>query len=110
MAPKDQSKEDQTSWQVDRRIPLTLVFMVVVQTGAFVWSAAKLSSDVNNLRETTVRLESQINKLTEKFETKQETFATKEELNRLYIQHQSDYDKIEARLQSVEKTSHSHKK
>lgn len=105
MAPPKE-RDEQKSWQIDRRIPLTLVFMVVVQTAAFIWSAAKLSSDVNNLRETTVRLESQITRLTEKFEAKQENFATKEEIKdiKLYC------EKLDNKISNLEQKAHSHKK
>jgi exonuclease VII small subunit len=105
MADKNQGHEEEQSWGIDKRIPLTLVFIVVMQTCGFIWSASTLSHDVQNLHKTTNRLEAQITNLNEKYERYQVLFYTREEANREHARFESEMSQLEDRIQYLERTS-----
>ena len=38
-----------TEWHLDRKVPITLIFALVIQTGALIWWGATLESRVQSL-------------------------------------------------------------
>ena len=38
------------SWHLDKKVPLTLIFAMMVQTGAVVWAVADIKKDVEVLK------------------------------------------------------------
>ena len=38
------------SWHLDKKVPLTLIFAMMVQTGAVVWAVADIKKDVEILK------------------------------------------------------------
>lgn len=70
---------DNTTWKVDKRIPLALIFIFVCQTLGVVWAAAMLSAEVHNLRTTTTRLETRIDGLSDKLDDQQRSYVSRSE-------------------------------
>ena len=47
----------ENSWHLDKRVPITLIAALVVQTGGFIYWAGQLSTRVGHLEETLARTE-----------------------------------------------------
>jgi len=58
--------EEQKHWSVDKRVPIALIFTIVIQSAGIIWWASELSSRVTSLEEyrtTTVTFDSRIVRL-----------------------------------------------
>jgi len=43
--------EDDRSWHLDKRVPISLIMAILLQTGVFVWWGAQTSEKVSVLKE-----------------------------------------------------------
>jgi len=69
---EDINNNDANGWGVDKRVPLTFIFVVVVQTIAITWGAATLASDVKNYGAKIVKLEKDFSDFVDKADVKYE--------------------------------------
>lgn len=76
----NKNQDDTHTWKLDKRIPLTLIVLLVGQTLGFVWSAAELASEVKHLRETTDSMKMEISSINTKVDNLQTVYVTKQEL------------------------------
>ena len=60
-------------WGIDKKIPITLIGVVIFQTVAITWGAATLSNDVKNYGEKIAKIEYNFEKFVEKTDRKYET-------------------------------------
>jgi hypothetical protein len=60
-------------WGIDKKIPITLIGVVIFQTVAITWGAATLSNDVKNYGEKIEKIEINFEKFVEKTDRKYET-------------------------------------
>ena len=44
-------------WHLDKRVPITLIVAIMIQTGSFIWFMSALNSDVEGLERRTQRIE-----------------------------------------------------
>jgi len=44
----DDNDDNKNQWHLDKRVPITLIFAIMIQTIAFVWFMATLRNDVDN--------------------------------------------------------------
>lgn len=52
--------ENRRQWSLTREVPVTLIIMVAIQTGGFIWWLASLSAKVDEGVKTTARLEARL--------------------------------------------------
>ena len=45
----DEDRKYEGSWHLDRKVPIAMILTIVMQTGAFVWFAARLDQRVEDL-------------------------------------------------------------
>ena len=61
MSPKytgDNRREERAGWYLDRRVPLSLIFAMLVQAGMVIWAIADIKKDVEVLKAGAVALHS----------------------------------------------------
>jgi type VI protein secretion system component VasK len=51
------------SWHLSKSVPISLIFALVVQAAAIVWSVSAMNSSIDNNRERIVRVETRTEKL-----------------------------------------------
>lgn len=51
------------NWHLSKSVPITLIFALVVQAAAIVWSVSEMNSGINNNRERIVKVEVRTEKL-----------------------------------------------
>lgn len=56
--------KDENKWHLDRRVPISLIFAILVQTGGFFWWAATTSEKVSVLKERLDAIAPQADRLT----------------------------------------------
>lgn len=44
-------------WHLDKRVPISLILAIMIQTGSFIWFMSALNSDVEGLERRTARME-----------------------------------------------------
>lgn len=54
---------DQSNWHLDRRVPIAFIVAIVLQTGGMVWWAARLSSDVEHAAEARTEIARRVTKI-----------------------------------------------
>ena len=64
MTDETDASESSPHWQVDRRIPLALIFTIAVQTCGIVWWASGLTSRVESLERQVAAAKPQGDRLT----------------------------------------------
>jgi len=74
----DRMTADNEKWGIDKKIPITLIGVVIFQTVAITWGAATLSNDVKNYGEKIVKIETNFDKFVEKTDNK---FMTRDSHN-----------------------------
>lgn len=57
MTGADQNTQD-AAWHLDKRVPIAMILSIAMQTGAFVWFAARLDQRVEALERSETRLSS----------------------------------------------------
>jgi cell division protein FtsB len=67
----DNRKE--SKWQLDRHIPISVLLALIIQTGTFIWWAAKLENRVANLEQ-------------QRIEAREQTASLPERITRLEVQ------------------------
>jgi len=99
---------DPNGWGIDKRVPLTFIFVVVVQTIAITWGAAKLDGDVKNYGEKIVKLERDFSHFVEKADTKYlltESHKDKEQFFKSKLEDViSEVEDLRTRVQDIERT------
>lgn len=58
------AKSEDREWHLDKKVPIALIFSIVVQTGVIVWWGARLDARVGNLEKGDEGRISQISQLT----------------------------------------------
>lgn len=58
------SERPDSRWHLDRRVPISLIFAIVVQTGGFFWWASATSEKVSVLKERLDAIAPQADRLT----------------------------------------------
>lgn len=51
----EEDRQYEKSWHLDRKVPLAMILTIVLQTGAFVWFAARLDQRVEALERSETR-------------------------------------------------------
>lgn len=51
----DEDRKYEGSWHLDRKVPIAMILTIVMQTGAFVWFAARLDQRVEVLERSETR-------------------------------------------------------
>jgi hypothetical protein len=49
MRARDHGSGDDSRWHLDKRVPIALIFTIIVQTAGLVWWASSLTERVNTL-------------------------------------------------------------
>ena len=112
MASMEQLNEFERSasknqWGIDKRIPVALIFVVVLQTLGFTWGAAVLSSDVKNNGKSIEKLEAKVEKIASKLEVQVTTLQPKSDTLREFARIDGEIDDLEGRLLDIERTQFS---
>lgn len=55
---------DETKWHLDRRVPISLILAIAIQTGSILWWAASVSARLDNLEQKTAVVGPQSDRLT----------------------------------------------
>lgn len=58
------SEKDENSWHLDRKVPISLIAAIIMQTGGFFWWAATTSEKVSVLKERLDAIAPQADRLT----------------------------------------------
>lgn len=95
MANNTNDNETETSWSINKQIPLSLILVVIMQTGGALWAVAQLNNDVRNLQGSVFRLEKQIEGQNEKYERFGVLFYSRDEANR-------EFARVEGKLRDTE--------
>lgn len=92
-------------WNVDKKVPIALIFVVLFQTLGLTWGAATLSNEVKNNGQAIARLELLIEKQNTKIEleldTKRDIIIDQREMDKITDR----VDKLENRLLDVERST-----
>ena len=92
-----------SGWGIDKKVPVALIFVVILQTLGFTWGAATLSNDVKNNGKAIVKLEEKFEKFTDdidnELDTKRDKEADRRERDGLYKR----VDSVETRVLDVER-------
>jgi len=92
-------------WGVDKKVPIALIFVVLIQTLGLTWGAATLSNEVKNNMRTIAKLELLLEKQTIKVEreldTKRDIIIDQREMDKIT----NRIDKFENRLLDVERST-----
>lgn len=97
------------SWGLDKKIPVALIFVVVVQILIFTWQAATLSSEVKSNGNTIERLELNLEKIAIKDDLIISNSQTKEMSRIEFKRMEKKIDKIDHRLHDIELEQVKHK-
>ena len=52
--------KDEDNWHLSRSVPITLIFGLIAQAGAIVWTVSKMMSDIERKGEEIMRLQSRM--------------------------------------------------
>lgn len=93
---------DNNTWKIDKKIPITLIVLLMFQTLGFVWSAAQLTSKVETLDTTTQRLEERISGLYKQLDERGQETMGRDETMRLLDLITSQMDTLSKRIRRLE--------
>lgn len=96
----ERANRSPSAWGIDKKIPIALIFVVVLQTLGFTWGAATLSSEVKNNNKDMQKLELKV----EKISTKLDTLPSKDTCLREHNRISGEIEDVEDRVQHVERT------
>jgi len=98
--------QDAGIWGLDKRIPITFIFVVVIQTVTITWGAATLASDVKNYGERIVKLERDFSNFVEKADDKYELSAVhipkEQRFNSMVMALRSEIANLRNRINNLE--------
>lgn len=87
------SEEEQNDWHLDKKVPLSLIFTILLQTIAVVWFGAKMDSRVETLERSDLRHEKDIEKFSQYHE------ESRDRMSRI----ETGVARIESKLDQVRK-------
>jgi len=90
-------------WGIDKKIPIALIFVVVLQTLGFTWGAATLSGEVKNNGKAIVQLETKVEKLTSKLERSVNELHKKDVSLREFDKLEHQIGVVQTRLLDIER-------
>ena len=92
-----------SGWGIDKKVPVALIFVVILQTLGFTWGAATLSNDVKNNGKAIAKLEEKfegfVDDIDEELDAKRDKDADRRELDSLHKRVES----VENRVLDVER-------
>ena len=96
----ERANRSPSAWGIDKKIPVALIFVVVLQTLGFTWGAATLSSEVKNNNRDLQKLELTV----EKISTKLDALQPKSDSLREHMRFDSEIEDVEERVRDIERT------
>ena len=91
-----------TGWGIDKKVPLALIFVVILQTLGFTWGAATLSNDVKNNGKAIVKLEGKVDKFIDDVDNELDKLDEKPD-RREYDENSKRVDSLDHRMLDVER-------
>lgn len=97
-------------FRIDKKIPIAIIFVIIFQTFGFIWSAAKITShveqnidDINDVQTDILVLGKSLSQLqaslSARIQTKQSIDGSRREADKLYQQ----YHELDVRIRDIEK-------
>ena len=68
--------QDMGAWHLDKRVPVALIFAIIIQTGTAVWWVGNLSNRVSNAVETNTRQDNRLSAIEAGFNAQAVNAAT----------------------------------
>lgn len=91
--------EPNNNWHLDKRVPITLIVAIMLQTGSFIWFMSGLNSDVEGLERRTQRMEVRNTMLEANVSANTTSVAV---FNENLVHFRQTQDRMEASLQRME--------
>lgn len=76
MTPRHTQEQDLTAWHLDKRIPIAMIFTIIIQTGVAVWWVSNLSHRVDTATSTNAQQDNRISAMEAGFNNQQVGMAT----------------------------------
>lgn len=74
---------DMNEWHLDKKVPISIIFVMLIQTFGVIWWSAKIDSRVENVEKMTALASTQDSRIV-RLETKMDTiFVTLEEIKNI---------------------------
>lgn len=98
------SHQVSNQWGIDKKIPIALIFVVIVQTVGLTWGAATLSNNVKTTVERVAVIEQDFKQLANKYVSQKEYSHTEDSFRREVDDIKEDIQNLQNRLLHVERT------
>ena len=97
------SHQVSNQWGIDKKIPIALIFVVIVQTVGLTWGAATLSNNVKTTVERVAVIEKDFKELSKIYVTEKEYDASDIGIHREIDDIKKDIENLQKRLLHVER-------